>query len=60
MFQIKDFKINWDQILNNDPLKCAQSLICQVVAGAEQENEDAIIIKNLVEYVHNICHSSSL
>lgn len=34
-------KIDWDNILNKDPLKCALSLVCQLAAGAEKENNDA-------------------
>lgn len=51
IFKVEKFDIDWDRILKNDPLGCAQLLICQVVAGAEKENEEAIIIHTLLEYV---------
>lgn len=47
-FKVINFHIDWEQILKKDPLKCAQSLICQVVAGAEPKNQDAIIINELM------------
>lgn len=48
---MKEFNIDWNRILKNDPLECAQSLICQITAGAEQDNKDAIPIIYLLEYV---------
>lgn len=47
-FKVIHFPIDWEQILKKDPLTCAQSLICQVVAGAEPNNNDAIIINELI------------
>lgn len=49
MFKVDKFDIDWKRIISNDPLGCAQLLICQVVAGAEKDNEDAIIIHALLE-----------
>lgn len=49
MFKVDKFDIDWDRILRNDPMKCAQSLICQIFGGAEEDNEDGKIIKSLVE-----------
>lgn len=34
-------KIDWDEILQRDPFNCALSLICQLSAGAEKNNEEA-------------------
>ncbi|CAO1425026.1 unnamed protein product [Diamesa serratosioi] len=34
-------KIDWENVLNKDPLKCALSLVCQLAAGAEKENKEA-------------------
>lgn len=48
---MKEFDIDWNRILKNDPLKCAQSLICQIVAGAEQDNKDVFPLIHLLEYV---------
>lgn len=50
-FHSKEFTIDWNRILKNDPLKCAQSLICQIVAGAEQDNKDVLPMVHLLEYV---------
>lgn len=50
--KMKEFNIDWNRILKNDPLKCAQSLICQIVAGAEQDNKDVFPIIHLLEYVY--------
>lgn len=47
--KVERFDIDWDRILKNDPLKCAQSLICQVIAGAEKNNEEAVIIETLIQ-----------
>lgn len=53
-FKDHKFHIDWDRILTHDkPLGCAQSLICQISAGAsfaaEKENEDIIIISYLIQ-----------
>jgi hypothetical protein len=34
-------KIDWDKILRRDPFNCALSLVCQLAAGAEKDNEEA-------------------
>lgn len=34
-------KIDWNKILSRDPFNCALSLICQLSAGAEKNNEEA-------------------
>lgn len=49
IIKVEKFEVDWDRILKNDPLKCARSLICQITAGTEKDNEDALIIKHLVE-----------
>ncbi|KFB36985.1 AGAP011144-PA-like protein [Anopheles sinensis] len=43
-------KINWNKVLQADPLKCALSLICQLAAGAESQNEQATIIYEFVAF----------
>lgn len=48
-FKIEKFEIDWERILKKDPLECAQSLICQIVSGTENQDEDAIIMKYLIE-----------
>lgn len=50
-FQMQEFNIDWNRILKNDPLKCAQSLICQILAGAEEDNKDVIPIIHFLKYV---------
>lgn len=37
--------------MNNDPLNCALLLICQIAAGAEKYNEEAIIIDTVIRQV---------
>jgi hypothetical protein len=37
-------KIDWEKVLNRDPLNCALSLICQLSAGAEKDNKEANVI----------------
>lgn len=44
-----NIEIDWNRIQNNDPLNCAMSLICQIVAGAENNNNEAKNIKALVQ-----------
>ncbi|KAG5672365.1 hypothetical protein PVAND_002497 [Polypedilum vanderplanki] len=41
-------KIDWDKVLKRDPFSCALSLICQLAAGAEKENQDANGIYELI------------
>ncbi|XP_035894339.1 uncharacterized protein LOC118504229 [Anopheles stephensi] len=43
-------KINWNKILQTDPLKCAFSLICQLAAGAEPQDVQAKIIYEFVAF----------
>ncbi|XP_055532861.1 uncharacterized protein LOC129722982 [Wyeomyia smithii] len=43
-------KIDWSSILKRDPLECSLSLICQLAAGAEKENDAANAIYNFIEY----------
>lgn len=52
LFELKEFNIDWNRIMKKDPLKCAQSLICQIVAGAELDNKDIFPIKHLIEYAN--------
>lgn len=48
VLQIDKFTIDWDKIINNDPLNCALLLICQIAAGAEAQNDEAIIIDTVI------------
>lgn len=34
-------KIDWDKILSRDPFNCALSLVCQLSAGADRNNDEA-------------------
>lgn len=34
-------KIEWDKILSRDPFNCALSLVCQLSAGADRNNDEA-------------------
>lgn len=36
-----ELKIEWNKVLSRDPFNCALSLICQLSAGAEKNNEEA-------------------
>lgn len=47
--QAARIKVDWNNILKNDPFKCLESLVCQVVAGSESTNPDAQDIQALVE-----------
>jgi hypothetical protein len=33
-------KIDWNKVLTRDPFNCALSLVCQLAAGAEKDNEE--------------------
>lgn len=46
---MEDIEIDWNRIQDSDPLNCAMSLICQIVAGAENNNSEARNIKALVQ-----------
>ncbi|KAJ6649239.1 hypothetical protein Bhyg_04473 [Pseudolycoriella hygida] len=48
--KIEDFEINWTKVLKLDPFKCALALICQVMAGAEEDNLEATNIRALIQY----------
>lgn len=50
-YQLENFVIDWDRIISNDQLSCARSLICQITAGAERDNQEAKLIEALVQYV---------
>ncbi|XP_041781135.1 uncharacterized protein LOC121598402 isoform X2 [Anopheles merus] len=43
-------KINWNKILQTDPLKCAFSLVCQLAAGAEPQDAQAKIIYEFIAF----------
>ncbi|XP_050096040.1 uncharacterized protein LOC126577974 isoform X3 [Anopheles aquasalis] len=43
-------KINWNQLLRTDPLKCALSLVCQLAAGAEPQNDQAKLIYEFIAF----------
>ncbi|XP_053677242.1 uncharacterized protein LOC128727360 [Anopheles nili] len=43
-------KINWNKILQTDPLKCAFSLICQLAAGAEPQDTQAKVIYEFIAF----------
>lgn len=34
-------KIDWNKVLSRDPFNCALSLVCQLSAGAEKNNDEA-------------------
>lgn len=41
-------KIDWNKVLNRDPLNCVLSLICQLSAGAEKNTTEANAIYELI------------
>uniref|UniRef100_A0A182N2A7 Uncharacterized protein n=1 Tax=Anopheles dirus TaxID=7168 RepID=A0A182N2A7_9DIPT len=43
-------KINWNKMLQTDPLKCAFSLICQLAAGAELQDAQAKVIYEFIAF----------
>ncbi|CRK91929.1 CLUMA_CG005547, isoform A [Clunio marinus] len=48
-------KIDWNNILSKDPFNCALSLICQLSAGAEKNNNEA---NQIYEFItHTIEHT---
>lgn len=53
MVDIQQINQKWDQILEYDPLKCVESLVCQVSAGAEQNNTEARNILSVVGFTYH-------
>ncbi|EDW11296.1 uncharacterized protein LOC6575850 [Drosophila mojavensis] len=41
--------IDWKRILARDPFECLQSLICQLMSGAEAHSEEAELLMNFME-----------
>lgn len=39
--KLDDIEVNWNRVLQNDPLNCALLLICEISAGAEDHNKEA-------------------
>lgn len=49
--QFENSEVNWNRVLQNDPLNCALSLICQISAGAENQNKESRNINAFVQWV---------
>ncbi|XP_061389837.1 uncharacterized protein LOC133325026 [Musca vetustissima] len=41
--------IDWKRILSRDPFECLQSLVCQLLSGAEKNSEEAVLICDFLE-----------
>lgn len=41
--------IDWKRILSRDPFECLQSLICQLMSGAEEESPEAEVLMDYLE-----------
>ncbi|EDW03796.1 uncharacterized protein LOC6561638 [Drosophila grimshawi] len=41
--------IDWKRILSRDPFECLQSLICQLMSGAESHSAEAELLMNYLE-----------
>lgn len=50
--EIQQINRKWDQILEYDPLKCVESLVCQVSSGAEKNNTEARNILSAVGFTY--------
>lgn len=37
--------IDWDKILSRDPVGCARSFVCQIVADSRQERQEDVILQ---------------
>lgn len=49
---IQQINQKWDKILEYDPLKCVESLVCQVSSGADKNNTEAKKILNVVGFTY--------
>lgn len=50
--EIQKINQKWDKILEYDPLKCVESLVCQLSSGAEKNNTEAKSILNAVGFTY--------
>lgn len=50
-------KIDWDKILQRDPFSCALSIVCQLSAGAEKNNEEA---ERIYEFLSHAIENSKV
>ncbi|XP_075150099.1 uncharacterized protein LOC142224203 [Haematobia irritans] len=41
--------IDWKRILSRDPLECLQSLVCQLMSGAETNSQESVMICDFLE-----------
>ncbi|XP_005184174.1 uncharacterized protein LOC101898263 [Musca domestica] len=41
--------VDWKRILSRDPFECLQSLVCQLLSGAEKNSEEAVLICDFLE-----------
>ncbi|GBP06630.1 hypothetical protein EVAR_72547_1 [Eumeta japonica] len=41
--------IDWKRILSRDPFECLQSLVCQLLSGAEHASEEALLLCDFLE-----------
>lgn len=41
--------IDWKRILSRDPFECLQSLVCQLLSGAEKNSEESVLICDFLE-----------
>ncbi|EDW77926.2 uncharacterized protein Dwil_GK24745 [Drosophila willistoni] len=41
--------VDWKRILSRDPFECLQSLICQLMSGAEQSSPEAELLMDFLE-----------
>ncbi|XP_055838410.1 LOW QUALITY PROTEIN: uncharacterized protein LOC129906620 [Episyrphus balteatus] len=53
--EVVDINVNWKGILDQDPLSCLQSLICQIVSGAQSNDTEA---ETFMEFIKLTYHSA--
>lgn len=41
--------IDWKRILSRDPFECLQSLVCQLLSGAEKNSQEALLLCDFLE-----------
>uniref|UniRef100_A0A1A9WNZ2 Uncharacterized protein n=1 Tax=Glossina brevipalpis TaxID=37001 RepID=A0A1A9WNZ2_9MUSC len=41
--------IDWKRILSRDPFECLESLICQLISGAESSSLDAVVLRDFLK-----------
>lgn len=41
--------VDWKRILSRDPFECLQSLVCQLLSGAEKNSAEAVLICDFLE-----------